>query len=195
MKAYHFILLAIIIILGGTVFATNTPPSLFSSETKTVSILPSPTPTPEIIYKTPIIIRIPSIDVDTYIESVGLDNESKMDVPQEAMNVGWYNLGFKPGEKGSAVIAGHLDKIDGSPAVFWNLSKIQLGDAINVMDEDGKEFRYVVTDKKEYEAKDVPLQEVFNSTDKARLNLITCAGSYKEKSYSHRTVVYAELVE
>ncbi len=59
----------------------------------------------------PKILSIPKLEVNAEIETVGLDNKGAMDVPKNAMNVAWYNLGPKPGEKGNAVMAGHLDTI------------------------------------------------------------------------------------
>jgi sortase A len=140
-------------------------------------------------------LRIAKIGVDASAESVGLDAKGNMDVPKGVQNVAWYNLGFKPGEKGSAVIAGHLDTPQGKPAVFYNISKLTKGDTIKVSDEKGNELTYVVTDKKNYPYDNFPLEEVFNSTDKARLNLITCGGAWDKAkgTYLKRTVVFSEL--
>ncbi len=139
---------------------------------------------------------IPKLNVNVPVEHVGMDSKGAMDVPKNADNVGWYKLGYKVGDKGSAVIAGHFDKVDGSPAVFYNLSHLTPGDEILVKDENGKEYKYQVTKKASYNFDEVPLNEVFASSDKARLNLITCEGVFDKsaKNYSKRTVVYSELI-
>lgn len=144
----------------------------------------------------PVKIQIPKIGVNAEIESVGLDKQNKMDVPKLAENVAWYNLGVKPGEKGSAVMAGHLDKITGAPAVFYKLSTLTPGDKITVVNRSGDNLIFKVTRISKYPDKQFPLQEVFaGPTDTARLNLITCEGVFdqKTKNYSDRVVVYSEL--
>ncbi|MBI2337764.1 class F sortase [Candidatus Daviesbacteria bacterium] len=140
-------------------------------------------------------ISIPKINVSAAVESVGEDNSGKMDVPKGVFNAGWYNLGYKPGEKGSAVMAGHLDTITGAPAVFYNIGKLQAGDQVIVTDKDGKNLIFEVTDVETYSFDKVPLQEVFGSDGKPRLNLITCTGTWNtgSRNYSNRLVVYTEL--
>lgn len=142
-------------------------------------------------------IIIPAIGVNAAIESVGLDAQGRMDVPQDEDNTAWYNLGFKPGQNGSAVIDGHYDKRSGAPAVFYKLSSLNEGDTIIVNYPDGTEYTFAVTHKQLYDFDKVPLQEVFNSTDQPRLNLITCDGVFDTaaQNYSKRLVVYSVLQE
>lgn len=140
---------------------------------------------------------IPKLGVNTIVEQVGEDSQRRMDVPKNADNVGWYNLGTRPGNIGNAVMAGHFDKETGAPAVFYNLNQLQVGDIMSVKDMDGNEFTYRVTEKVIYPYNQVPLDFVFGATDKSRLNLITCSGAWDtgSRNYSSRTVVYSELVE
>ncbi|HUQ85099.1 MAG TPA: class F sortase [Candidatus Limnocylindrales bacterium] len=143
-------------------------------------------------------LAIPKIKIDTAVEAAGLDEQKKPILPDDPDNVVWYSLGTRPGNKGSAVISGHFDKVNGSPAVFWDLKKLDAGDEISVTDADGNEFSYSVIKKVEYEFDKVPLQEIYAATsDKSLLNLITCSGTWnnKTKLYSTRTVVYAEARE
>lgn len=138
---------------------------------------------------------IPKLNVDAFVESVGMDNKGRMDVPKDDNNVAWYNLGFSPGQKGSAVFAGHFDNKSGGPAVFHNLSTLENGDEITAYYPDGKTYTFVVTQKTEYNFDQVPLEEVFNSQDQPRLNLITCDGVFDKnaRNYSKRLVVYSVL--
>jgi sortase (surface protein transpeptidase) len=91
-----------------------------------------------VVRKTPVRLIIPSLKIVTMSESVGMDQQGRMDVPKDVVNVAWYQLGVKPGEVGNAVFAGHYDKPDGSPAVFYDLNQLQSGDELIVEDEDGK---------------------------------------------------------
>jgi sortase A len=154
-----------------------------------------PAKQPEETIGTPKTIKISKININAPIESVGLDKERKMDVPKDPGNGGWYNLGAKPGEKGNAVIAGHYDKADGSPAVFWNLNKLVEGDKIIIEDGNGKERTFSVVKTAKYPYNNFPLEEVFGASSKSMLNLITCQGKWNTgtRNYSERLVVYAKL--
>lgn len=156
-----------------------------------------PTAIPQKEYEPPVSISIPKINVNANVESVGMDEKKNMDTPKNADNVAWYNLGYKPGQKGNSVLAGHYDKVDGSPAVFWDLTKLSQGDEIIVTDKDGNETKFAVTRIEKYPYDDFPLQEVFGDTSDAMLNLITCEGDWNSATgmYSHRNVVYSKLIE
>jgi sortase (surface protein transpeptidase) len=142
-------------------------------------------------------LSIPSLGVETDVEHVGLDAKRNMDVPKDAANVAWYNLGPRPGESGSAVMAGHLDSPDGSPAVFWELKNIEIGEKIEVTDENGETYTYEVERVESYDFDKFPLEEVFADRSGKKLNLITCEGTFdrETKNYSKRTVAYAVLKE
>lgn len=142
-------------------------------------------------------LSIPSLNIDASVEFVGLTSKGAMDIPKKDQDVAWYQLGVKPGEIGNAVIAGHLDKKDGSPAVFYDIKNLKKGDKINVEDESGKVRSFVVTRTATYEMEKFPLEEVFGNSTRANLNLITCEGVFNTTSrlYSHRFVVYSELAE
>lgn len=160
-------------------------------------ILTPSNPTPNIIVSAPLKIEIPKINVITSVESVGLDNKERMDIPKNVYNVGWYNLGPKPGELGSSVIDGHLDTQSGSPAVFYYLSSLTQGDVIKIIDESNNTYTYQVTDKQTYDFDKVPMEKIFARRDKRRLNLITCDGVFDQgtRNYSKRLVVYSEMIE
>lgn len=147
------------------------------------------------VIKNPKLLTIPSLDIQADVKSIGLDSEGNMDVPKITSNVAWYNLGFKPGENGSAVIAGHLDDTSGQPAVFYNLSQLKYGDLIEVTDEDNQIYRFSVTKIETYPYDDLPMQEIFASVGQPQLNLITCKGNFDrvEQNYSHRVVVYSTI--
>jgi sortase (surface protein transpeptidase) len=140
---------------------------------------------------------IPKLQIGAPIEPVSLDGEGKMAVPTAAENVGWYSLGLKPGEKGSAVLAGHLDKVDGTAAVFYNLHQLEAGDRIIVIDDKEMSYEFLVTEKRIYGFDQVPMRDVFANFNYPGLNLITCGGNfnYMTGNYSHRSVVYSKLVQ
>lgn len=142
----------------------------------------------------PVYLKIPSIEVDAPIEYVGLTSRGAMDVPEGPAEVAWFNLGPRPGENGSAVMAGHYGWRNNTPAVFDDLHKLRVGDKIFVEDADGAIMTFVVREMKTY-GKDEIVPDVFSSSDgKAYLNLVTCTGTWNkvEKTRSSRLVVFTE---
>lgn len=142
-------------------------------------------------------IKIPTINVDAPVESVGMDSEGAMDVPSKSENTAWFDMGYRPGQVGNAVIDGHYDKSDGKPAVFWNIGKLQSGDKIILTDDAGKELTFAVTKIAKYPYDTFPIKEVFGDASTPMLNLITCHGQWNKdsKNYSERLVVYSQLLK
>ena len=142
---------------------------------------------------------IPSINVDAPVENVNIQSNGDLGTPQRNQweGVGWYSNGPRPGEAGSAVIDGHLDRPGGYPAVFWNLNKMQVGDIIMVVDTNGKTLRFRATRTAAYPPQGAPLQEIFGDTGGTYLNLITCAGTWipSQHQTTLRLVVYATLIQ
>jgi len=139
-------------------------------------------------------LKIPKINVDSTIEYVGLDKDGAMDVPKGPDVVAWFNLGPRPGENGSAVIAGHFGWKENLPAVFDELHTLVKGDKIYVEDKNGVSTTFIVRESREFNPES-DSKEVFSSDDgKSHLNLITCKGVWNqtEKSYSNRLVVFTD---
>lgn len=144
----------------------------------------------------PVRVRIPSVDIDATIVEVGLTGSKKLDVPARAEEVGWYNLGAVPGETGKAVLDGHLD-IGGKPGIFWNLKHVKIGDTVEIQDDAGISRTFRVYESAEYHVSNAPMKKIFGTSDKKLLNIITCAGIWREEMnhYDKRRVVFAELIE
>ncbi len=146
----------------------------------------------------PVQLIIPAIGVNAHIESTGLawQNNGAMGVPTNFADVAWYNGGPVPGMPGSAVIDGHLDGKNVPQAVFYNLGKLKVGDLVEVVDTKGTTLQFRVVTTKTY-AYDATTTDIFaGDSSKARLNLITCGGSWMKdkKLYDQRIVVFTELV-
>lgn len=116
------------------------------------------------------------------------------DVPKDFTNVAWFNLGPRPGEEGSAAIAGHFGRKNGKASAFDNLYKLRKGDKIYVEDDKGEVITFVVRGIRRYDPKADASGVFFSSDGKAHLNLITCEGAWNKvtKSYSKRLVVFAD---
>jgi|GEM_PF-1683281 len=141
-------------------------------------------------------IRIPTLSITTYVERVGVTKDGTMDVPKNIWNTAWFgDGGYKPGELGNAVIAGHLDA-PGTKAVFWDLDKLKAGDKIYLTDTAGQEMTFEVESLQTYPYENAPLLTIFGPSPEARLNLITCRGTFDRatRNYNKRLVVFSRLV-
>lgn len=139
-------------------------------------------------------LKIPSINVDALVEYVGLTPDGAMDVPKERTNVAWFNLGSRPGENGSAVIAGHYGWKNGKASIFDNLYKLRKGDKLYIENEKGVIISFVVRESRRYDP-EADASDVFGSNEgKPHLNLITCEGEWDKvsKTYSQRLVVFTD---
>jgi hypothetical protein len=141
---------------------------------------------------------ISSIGVDTTVEMVGMLHDGNLATPSLSPwdDAGWYAAGPRPGEVGSAVIDGHLDRPGGSPAVFWNLRYMHVGDRVMITDTAWGTERFRVTRIALYHPRQAPIQEIFGDESGSYLNLITCAGDWiaSQHQTTLRLVVYTTLV-
>lgn len=143
----------------------------------------------------PVRLTIPDINVDADIQYVGVTQAGEMEVPSNTVDVGWFKIGPRPGEKGSAVISGHVDGKKGEAGVFTNLYKLKKGDKLYIKYDNGKSTTFVVREKRTYSPGYA--EEVFSLNDRAHLNLVTCDGVWDgaKKSYSKRLVVFSDLTQ
>lgn len=140
----------------------------------------------------PVRLKIPSISVNAAIEHVGVTPAGIMGIPVDTSNVAWFSLGPKPGERGSAVIAGHFDDVNGEDAVFTNLNLLKKGDELFVENNKGEVITFVVQGSGTYDPGYA--DEVFSRNDGSYLNLITCDGVWDDvkKSFSKRLIVFTK---
>lgn len=149
-------------------------------------------------------LRVPRLGVDAPVMSVGQTASGAMDAPTSTAynspywtSVFWYKLGAEPGQAGNVVIAGHVNRVGGDPAVFWGLGSLQPGDMVSVVTQDGNVINYKVDRVVVYPA-NYPGQDAFNAvfgpTTQHHLNLITCSGVWTGNGYDQRLVVLTTQV-
>lgn len=142
---------------------------------------------------------IPTLEISAPVEAVGTQPNADLATPAHNPweDVGWYDQGPQPGEMGSAVIDGHLDRPGGYPAVFWRLRDVQIGDEVLVENSLGKTLHFKVTRIELYPPQDAPIQDIFGNWEGTYLNLITCAGDWipSQHQTNQRLVVYTSLVK
>ncbi|EFL18892.1 secreted protein [Streptomyces sp. C] len=141
-------------------------------------------------------IRIPAINVDAPVMTVGLDAQGWIDAPppQDRNLAGWYLNGISPGQQGSAVIVGHVDNAQG-PAVFYGLGSLKPGSRVEVERYDGRTAVFEVYGVEVFSKEAFPGSRVYGDTGHPELRVITCGGSYsKAKGYDGNVVVFARMV-
>jgi LPXTG-site transpeptidase (sortase) family protein len=152
-------------------------------------------PADQVRYGLPVRLRIPIINVDAALVYVGLTPDGSMAMTKGPNDVAWYEPGTRPGEIGSAVIAGHYGHWkSGADSVFDNLNKLIVGDKIYVDDDAGTTIAFVVREIRTYDDT-ADASQVFGSVDdKAHLNLVSCSGVWNEakQSYPTRLVIFTD---
>lgn len=144
----------------------------------------------------PVSLQIPAIAVDRSLLRVGLAADRTLEVPpfEKADQPGWYDRFPAPGDRGPAVIVGHVDSPDG-PAVFNRLDTLDAGDEVRVGRTDGMTAIFVVDRVAAYSKDDFPSHLVYGALDYPGLRLITCGGPYDagDGGYQENVVVFASL--
>ncbi|WP_354640190.1 class F sortase [Kitasatospora camelliae] len=177
-------------------------PSPSASPAGSPTASPTPRPTavkatgPAMFRSKPVSLRIPQLFVDAPFTELGLKPDGTLETPpvDNRNLVGWYRGGASPGERGSAVVAGHVDTTTG-PAVFLMLHVLLPGSTVEVVREDRTVAVFVVDAVKTYKKSEFPDKEVYGDTGSAQLRLITCGGAYDRasKDYTDNVVVFAHL--
>ncbi|WP_441246206.1 class F sortase [Kitasatospora sp. McL0602] len=141
-------------------------------------------------------LRIPQLFLDAPFTELGLTPAGALETPSADNHnlVGWYRGGASPGERGSAVVAGHVDTRTG-PAVFLMLHLLTPGSTVDITREDGLIASFVVDSTQTFPKNAFPDAQVYGDTPDAQLRLITCGGAYdkKLKDYTDNVVVFAHL--
>ncbi|WAU83681.1 class F sortase [Streptomyces sp. Qhu-G9] len=142
-------------------------------------------------------IRIPAIRVDAPAVPVGLDMEGWVDAPppEDPNLAGWFSGAVSPGEKGTAVVVGHVDNSQG-PAVFYGLGALKKGNRVEVGRKDGKTAVFEIYGIEVFEKNNFPGDRVYGNSGTPELRVITCGGGFsKQNGYDGNVVAFARLVE
>jgi sortase (surface protein transpeptidase) len=142
----------------------------------------------------PVRVRVPAIGVDSELLRLGTDPAGVLVPPDDPDRAGWFTGGAVPGDVGPAVVAGHVDSVEG-PAVFARLRELDPGDEVVVDRADGTTARFTVTRVGRYPKDGFPTEAVYGPAPRAELRLVTCGGDFDRSrgSYEDNVVVFARL--
>ncbi len=189
--------------INATISGTLVNTTSTQSAVEITTVTTEPTSTATVSDKTglPVRLIIPTLNIDAGFQDTGLKSDGTMEVPSTIYVAGWFTDSVRPGEKGVAIVTGHVAQIRGGvvtkPGVFSNLYGIQVGDQLSITNDKGETIRFVVRKVSNYDPA-ADATDVFTSTDGgAHLNLITCEGTWNaaEASYSQRLVVFTDAVQ
>jgi hypothetical protein len=143
----------------------------------------------------PVAGALPGLGIRSVLDPLGLQPTGELQAPPRWDVAGWYVGSPRPGERGPAVIAGHVDGPDG-PAVFWRLGQVRAGDRVEVLRADGTTAVFAVTRTLVVPKSGFPTSEVYGPTPGAELRLITCGGPFDRRSghYVDNLIVFATEV-
>ncbi|MEU6683177.1 class F sortase [Streptomyces sp. NPDC046832] len=147
-------------------------------------------------YALPDRVRIPAIQVDAPMIPVGLDTDGWVGAPppEDPNLAGWFTGAVTPGEKGTAVVVGHVDNQQG-PAVFYGLGALKKGHRVEVARQDGKTAEFEIYGVEVFAKNNFPGDRVYASKGAPELRVITCGGGFsKQDGYAGNVVAFARLV-
>ncbi|WP_306232013.1 sortase domain-bontaining protein [Agrococcus beijingensis] len=146
----------------------------------------------------PVQVTIPALERVADLVVTGMRADRRLEVPPEPEGspASWYDGSPTPGERGAAVLLGHVNSPIDDSGVFYGLETMQAGDLVEVAREDGS-VAVFETYRVESFAKDAfPTRAVYYPVPGAELRLITC-DSFDDNpdEFPNNLVVFAKLVE
>ncbi|MFC5747468.1 class F sortase [Actinomadura rugatobispora] len=142
----------------------------------------------------PVRVDVPSLGVRAPLVRLGLEPDGSVQVPaaDRPGEAGWYDGGPTPGERGPAVLLGHVDSAKGA-AVFYELGRLRPGHRIEVGRADGRVAVFTVESVERVPKDRFPTRRMYGPIGHAGLRLVTCGGSFDKdrRSYQDNIIVYA----
>ncbi|MER5963878.1 class F sortase [Streptomyces sp. NPDC002057] len=145
----------------------------------------------------PVRVRVPAVRIDAPVTSVGLDADGWIEAPppEDDRLAGWFTGAVTPGERGTAVVVGHVDTPKGR-AVFYDLGALGRGHRVEIARRDGRTAVFAVYGVEVVPKEGFPADRVYGDSGAPELRLITCGGPFTEENgYAGNVVVSARLVE
>jgi hypothetical protein len=146
----------------------------------------------------PVAVAVAAHGIAAPLVPVGIEANGEMEIPGRVAEVGWFEpadgIGVVPGERGTAVLAGHVDSRTQGPGAFHRLGLVAVGDRVEVTHDDGSFTKWRVVAVQRYPKPDVPIAELFTWDGPPGLVLVTCGGEFDRttRSYAENYIVLAE---
>ena len=145
----------------------------------------------------PASVSIPAIGVTSDLLHLGLNPDGTLQVPDgpDFDTAAWFDGSPRPGEVGPAVIEGHVSSARG-PSVFFDLTRLEVGDTVDITREDGTVATFEVYDMQQFPKDSFPTVQVYGATQGPELRVITCGGTIAESTghFTDNIIVFAREV-
>jgi len=144
----------------------------------------------------PVHLSIPALGISVPLSELGLNVNGTVSVPTNFRVPGWFKYGPTPGQKGSAVILGHVDNTSG-PAVFFQLVNLRIGDRVIVTLANHKTVKFAVIGLRMFTKTNFPDKLVYGPRTYSALQLVTCGGIFDHSTghYLSNVVVFTSMVK
>jgi LPXTG-site transpeptidase (sortase) family protein len=137
-------------------------------------------------------IVIDRIGVDAAVTAVTNTPSGDLGVPPTPDLVGWYQNSAQPGERGTVLLAAHVD-LKGVRGVFFRLVDLRKGDVVLVHGSDSI-HRYRVESTRRVAKGALAAAKVFDAAGQDELVLVTCGGEFDRVARSYRDNVVVRAV-
>ena len=178
-----------------TTASVTTAPTATPSATSPTATPDTAEPPPSTAVSVGATLRIPGIDLRAGLHPEGL-REGKINPP--AGTVMWFT-GYDrvaPGAVGTSVIAGHV-VAGGRSDVFANLSRVRVGDRVELAGTDGTTRAFTVVRAGVVDKDDLTTDQTVwgGNSSVRRLAIITCDDAYGFRGDGHRVANYVVIAE
>jgi hypothetical protein len=144
----------------------------------------------------PVSLHIPSLGTKSELLQLGLRANGSLEVPPDGPTApaGWYKGSPTPGERGPAVLLGHVNAVGGGPGVFAGLRRLKVGDTFEVTRADSTTAKFLFDRGEQYPKEAFPSESVYGNTEGSELRVITCDGYDPATGlFDDNYVVFAKL--
>lgn len=176
------------------VLAKNTDEAAHSTELSENTVPPEVIDGYEVDADLPRVITISKIQVSARIKRIVAQSSGELSAPRNIYDAGWYDGSVKPGEKGTALLVGHVFGAS-QPGIFYRLNNLTQNDIIEIEMGDGRKLTFKVVSIEYVSHENVDLEKALASSDPSRptLNLLTYSGRYdvRTNSYEKRIFIHA----
>lgn len=141
----------------------------------------------------PTSVRIPQVGLHASLVPVHISADGQLPLPEDPSRASWLASSVTPGERGTSIMAGHVDTLKG-PAAFYHLSAVRPGMRIDVARADHTTARFTIDAVAVYPKDHFPDTQVYGPTPGPSLRLLTCTGwDAVAREYRDNVVVYATV--
>lgn len=153
----------------------------------------TPPPVPSEV-AVPVGLRVGSVGIRLPVVPKGVSSDGQMALPPKPDRVGWWRFGSAPDERGSTVLAGHVDTRRSGIGPLARLREVEVGDEVALALSDGRTARYRTVRVHNIDKQSDALAAVFDEDGPSRLHVVTCGGEFDPENGAYQDNVVLTAV-